>query len=72
MIMEIGITAGEMWHFLEKQKGEKAKMKDIIAGIDRSEELVLMSVGWLAREGHVFISCDEDGFVASLLKEELT
>ncbi len=70
MIMEIGIVAGDIWHFLEKQTGEKAKVKDIISGTKRSEELVLMSVGWLAREGHVFISCDEDGFVASLLKEE--
>ena len=32
MIMEIGITAGDIWNFLEKQKNEKAKVKDIIAG----------------------------------------
>ncbi|MBN1492652.1 MAG: winged helix-turn-helix domain-containing protein [Candidatus Omnitrophica bacterium] len=70
MIMEIGITAGEIWHFLEKQKNERAKLKDLIKGIKRTEELTLMSLGWLAREGHVFISCGPEGFEAALLKQE--
>ncbi|HDN85862.1 MAG: hypothetical protein DRP68_04820 [Candidatus Omnitrophota bacterium] len=53
MITEIGIIAGEIWHFLEK-KG-KVSLKKLVKGIDRDEKLVLMSLGWLAREGHVVI-----------------
>jgi hypothetical protein len=70
MIMEIGITAGEIWHFLEKKENEQAKLKDIIKGINRTEELVLMSLGWLAREGYVFICCDKNGYTASLVKHD--
>ncbi len=70
MIMEIGITAGEIWHFLEKKENERAKLRDLVKGINRNEELVLMSLGWLAREGHVSICCDKDGYTASLIKHD--
>ncbi|MBA2124286.1 hypothetical protein B9J78_05055 [bacterium Unc6] len=53
MITEIGITAGEIWHYLD-QHG-RAKLSALIKGIERQKELVLMSVGWLAREGHVIV-----------------
>ncbi|MCX5669026.1 MAG: winged helix-turn-helix domain-containing protein [Candidatus Omnitrophica bacterium] len=53
MIIEIGITAGEIWHFLD-QKGE-VSLQDLIKGIDRAPENILMSLGWLAREGHVVL-----------------
>lgn len=53
MIIEIGIIAGEIWHFLD-QKGEVG-LQDLIKGIDRTPESILMSLGWLAREGHVVL-----------------
>jgi len=53
MIIEIGIVAGEIWHFLD-QKGE-VSLQDLIKGIDREPENILMSLGWLAREGHVIL-----------------
>ncbi|MFH1190900.1 MAG: winged helix-turn-helix domain-containing protein [Candidatus Omnitrophota bacterium] len=53
MIIEIGIIAGEIWHFLD-QKGEVG-LQDLIKGIDRTPENILMSLGWLAREGHVVL-----------------
>jgi len=53
MITEIGIVAGEIWHFLD-QKGE-VSLTDLAKGIDRSRDNVLMSLGWLAREGHVIL-----------------
>jgi hypothetical protein len=53
MIIEIGIVAGEIWHFLD-QKGE-VSLQDLIKGIDRTPENILMSLGWLAREGHVVL-----------------
>jgi hypothetical protein len=53
MITEIGITAGEIWHFLD-QHGE-AGFEELSKGIDKPPEIVLMSLGWLAREGHVIV-----------------
>jgi hypothetical protein len=53
MITEIGIVAGEIWHFLD-QRGE-VTLSDLVRGIDRPHDNVLMSLGWLAREGHVIL-----------------
>ena len=53
MITEIGIVAGEIWHYLDKH-GEVLFSK-LVSGIHQSRELTLMSVGWLAREGHVIV-----------------
>ncbi len=53
MITEIGIVAGEIWHYLDEH-GE-VDVFHMISGIDRPRELVLMSLGWLAREGHVIV-----------------
>ena len=53
MITEIGIVAGEIWHYLDEH-GEGPFSK-IVSGIDRPKELGLMSLGWLSREGHVIV-----------------
>ena len=56
MITEIGIVAGEIWHYLDEHGG--APFSRVVAGIDRPRELALMSLGWLAREGHVVVRQD--------------
>lgn len=53
MITEIGIVAGEIWHFLDGH-GD-VRFAELRRGIDRSDHLALMSLGWLAREGHVVV-----------------
>lgn len=53
MITEIGIVAGEIWHFLDNQ--DEVGFTDVVSGIGRPRELALMSLGWLAREGHVIV-----------------
>ena len=53
MITEIGIVAGEIWHHLDNH-GE-TRFADLARGIGRAKELALMSLGWLAREGHVVV-----------------
>lgn len=59
MITNIGIVAGEIWQCLE-HKGE-ISLNDLIEKLKRDREVVLMSVGWLAREGHVvFEQLDAD------------
>lgn len=54
MITEIGIVAGDIWHFLD-QHGE-VTLSVLVKGIDKQRDNVLMSLGWLAREGHVIVN----------------
>ena len=53
MITEIGIVAGDIWHFLDEH-GE-VMLSALVKGIDRPRDNILMSLGWLAREGHVIL-----------------
>jgi len=67
MITQIGIIAGEIWHHLES--ADNAHLKDIVDKIDAPKEIVLMSVGWLAREGHVVLVGETPNHVVSLRKK---
>lgn len=58
MITEIGITAGEIWHYLDEQ-GE-VTLSQLNAGVEKPRDLILMSLGWLAREGHVILEGEFD------------
>ncbi|MBI4355482.1 MAG: winged helix-turn-helix domain-containing protein [Candidatus Omnitrophica bacterium] len=53
MITEIGIVAGDIWHYLESHGA--SLFSQIVKGIDKPRDLALMSLGWLAREGHVIV-----------------
>jgi hypothetical protein len=53
MITEIGIVAGEIWHYLD-QNGE-VKFSQLKKGVERPQNTLLMSLGWLAREGYVIL-----------------
>jgi hypothetical protein len=64
MITEIGIVAGDIWHFLD-QHGE-VTLSVLVAGIEKPRETVLMSLGWLAREGHVVLQQTEADYKVSL------
>lgn len=67
MIIEIGIVAGEIWHYLD-QKGE-VSLSELKKGIDRSPENIMMSLGWLAREGHVILLQVNNDYRVSLRKD---
>lgn len=67
MITEIGIVAGEIWHFLDHH-GESS-LRDLVRGIERPRDNVLMSLGWLAREGHVIVDPSEGDYRISLRKD---
>jgi hypothetical protein len=67
MIMQIGIIAGEIWHHLD-DKGQ-SRLSEIVSAINKPRDLVLMSLGWLAREGHVLLEGDSDYYV-SLRKKD--
>lgn len=67
MITEIGIVAGDIWHFLDQQ-GEVG-LSALIRGIDKPRDNVLMSLGWLAREGHVILEKIDSEYKISLRKD---
>jgi hypothetical protein len=67
MIIEIGIVAGEIWHYLD-QHGE-ANFSDLVKEIERNPDNVLMSLGWLAREGHVILVKINNDYRISLRKD---
>lgn len=66
MIIEIGIVAGDIWHYLD-QHGE-ATLSQLVAGIDKPRDNVLMSLGWLAREGHVVLQQTDNEYRINLRK----
>ena len=66
MITEIGIVAGEIWHYLDAH-GE-VLFSDMARQIDKPRDILLMSLGWLAREGHVVVVAYEQNFKISLRK----
>jgi len=67
MITEIGFTAGDVWNYLEKH-GD-VKLGVLAKGIKKSKDLVLMSTGWLAREGHVVITKSGTDYKVALRKK---
>ena len=66
MITEIGIVAGDIWHFLD-QHGE-VMLSGLAGAIDKPRDLVLMSLGWLAREGHVILQQLDSDYKVTLRK----
>ncbi len=66
MITEIGIVAGEIWHFLD-QHGE-VLFSQLVSGIEQPKDLALMSIGWLAREGHVIVKEEANDYRVWLRK----
>ena len=67
MITEIGIVAGEIWHFLEKHG--LSTLSALTKGLERPHEWVLMCVGWLAREGHVLVKQQGNDYTVELRKK---
>lgn len=67
MITEIGITAGHIWHYLDDNP--QATLEELAKNIGVSKEMVLMSLGWLAREGHVTLREDKGIYRASLARK---
>ncbi len=67
MITEIGIAAGDIWHFLD-EKGN-ANLDQLTRSIKQPRELLLMSLGWLAREGHISLGGAETGYQAALSRK---
>ena len=68
MITKIGIVAGEIWDFLDKHG--QVGLEQLMVKIEKPRELILMSLGWLSREGHVLVRGDGSDYQISLRKKE--
>ncbi len=64
MITEIGIVAGGIWHFLDQHAN--ATLSQLAGALEQPRELILMSLGWLAREGHVNLGNETTDYLARL------
>ena len=64
MITEIGIAAGDIWHYLDQHK--TCTVSQLAQAIDKNRNVVLMSLGWLAREGHVIMESEGNDFKVTL------
>jgi hypothetical protein len=68
MITQIGLVAGAIWNYLDNHGGSSG-MEDITQGIQKERDIVLMSVGWLAREGYVIIEGDAPAYKLRLTRQ---
>ena len=50
----IGTTAGEIWRYLDKKKGE-ATLARMSKDLDLDTNFAQMGIGWLAREGKISV-----------------
>ncbi len=67
MITMIGITAGEIWDYLDRSD-EAARMQDIIGELAKDRDIIMMSLGWLAREGHIRLEKDDTDYSIKLAR----
>jgi len=68
MITEIGLTAGEIWQYLDKYS--ETTFTKLSKAIGRDRQMVLMSLGWLAREGHIKLVKEGKDYRITLLRKE--
>ena len=67
MITEIGKIAGDIWHFLDQR--QEVTLDELSKGIDKPRDDILMSLGWLAREGHILLQQAGNNYKISLRKD---
>ena len=49
MLDDIGITAGEIWHYLDENS--EASIGKLTQELKQTDRMILLGLGWLAREG---------------------
>ena len=64
---QIGLTAGKVWHKLD-EAGPRSPAK-LVKELDLPRDLVMQSIGWLAREDKVELEETSRGRIVSLTSE---
>ena len=54
MMTQIGIVSGQILTFLE-EKQSPITLKEVVFELDEAVEVILMSIGWLTREGLIHL-----------------
>ena len=67
MITELGIIAGDIWHYLDQH--EELTLSGLVEHLDKPRDMILMSLGWLAREGHVSLRAEGPEYYVSFLRK---
>ena len=65
MITKIGIIAGEIWEYLDNH-GKSSSLEEIVSGLEKDRDIVLMSIGWLARESHIVMEGESPNYTVKL------
>ncbi len=68
MITEIGLVAGEIWQYLDKY--QEVSLTGLLQALKKDRELVLMSLGWLGREGHILLRREGGDLKITLRRKE--
>lgn len=58
MITKIGFAAGDIWQYFDNHHNHPVTLSKLAAALDRPRDLLVMSTGWLAREGHLILERD--------------
>lgn len=66
MITQIGLVAGDIWHYLDTHTG--VTFKELAEHIEKPVNLILMGLGWLAREGYIVLVVKDGDYEVSLRK----
>ena len=64
MITRIGIVAGDIWRLLEKEK--EVALSSMVSQVGKPREIILMGLGWLAREGHIVLKENKGDYIGTL------
>lgn len=65
MMTRIGLTAGDIWNYLDHHDHE-AKLDELKRILAKDRDILLMSIGWLAREGHVSLEGEGPNYTVRL------
>jgi hypothetical protein len=60
MITEIGIIAGDIWGLLEERGN--LTLAEVYNRLSHQKDCILMSIGWLAREGHIIVKKENEDY----------
>lgn len=66
MITRIGFVAGDIWQYMDNHHNKSTKLSTLMATLDSPHDIILMSVGWLAREGYLILEPDHGDYHAHL------
>ena len=65
MITLIGVVAGEIWNHLEAHD-RRDSISNMVEAMGKDRDMLLMSIGWLAREGHMVLHGEGPDYMVEL------